>query len=80
MLSDKEIDYLEQQIPLLAEGALQQAFWQTLASGDKVLIAENGQLIEISPDGSRKVVKEIAKPIKVTKWSFTFTFEGETRE
>ncbi len=38
MLSDKEIDYLEQQIPLLAEGALQQAFWNTLAAGDKVRV------------------------------------------
>ncbi len=71
MLNEKELNYLEQQIPLLAETATQQAFWQTLASGDKVIIAENGQLIEISPDGSREVVKEIEKPTKVSKRFYT---------
>ena len=51
--------------------AMQQAYWQTLTSGDKVMIAENGFLIEVSPDGSRRVVKEIGKPVKVTKRLFT---------
>jgi hypothetical protein len=51
----------------LAETVTKQAYWQALNSGDKVIIEENGFLIEVSPDGSRKVVKEIGKPIKVTK-------------
>jgi hypothetical protein len=67
MLNEKELDYLEQQIPILADAAFKIAFWQTLASGDKVLIAENGQLIEISPDGSRKVMKEIEKTQRFNK-------------
>lgn len=67
MLNEQEINYLEQQIPILAETATKQAYWQTLASGDKVMIAENGKLIEVSPDGSRKIIKEIEKPIKVTQ-------------
>lgn len=67
MLTDQELNFLEQQIPILAETALQQAYWRTLSSGAKVMIAENGFLIEVSPDGSRKVVKEISKPVKVTK-------------
>ena len=71
MLKNQEIDFLEQQIPILAETALQQAYWQTLTSGNKVMTAENGFLIEVSPDGSRKVVKEISKPVKVTKRFFT---------
>lgn len=66
MLSEQELDYLEQQIPLLAETATKQAYWQTLASGDKVIIAENGQLIEVSPNGNRRVLKEIGKPVKVS--------------
>lgn len=70
MLTDQELDFLEQQIPILAETAFQQAYWQTLSSGDKVMIAENGFLIEVSPDGSREVVKEIGKPIKVTERFF----------
>ena len=70
-LTDQELDFLEQQIPILAETAMKQAYWQTLTSGDKVLIAENGFLVEVSPDGSRKVVKEISKPIKVIERFFT---------
>jgi hypothetical protein len=67
MLNEQELNYLEQQIPILAETATKQAFWQTLASGDKVMIAEDGKLIEVSPDGTRKVIKEIEKPTKVTQ-------------
>ncbi len=73
MLTEKELDFLEQQIPALAETATKQAYWQTLASGDSVMIAENGQLIEVSPDGNRKVVKEIGKPVKVTERFFKIT-------
>ena len=71
MLTDKELDFLEQQIPILAETALQQAYWQALTLGDKVMIAEKGFLVEVSPDGSRRVMKEIGKPVKVTKRMFT---------
>lgn len=70
-LTEKEIDYLEQQIPELAELATRQAFWQTLASGDSVLIAEDGFLIEIRPDGSRTIVGEIEKPLIVEQRHFT---------
>jgi hypothetical protein len=61
---------LEQQISILAETATKQAYWQTLASGDKVMIAEDGKLIAVSPDGSRKFIKEIGKPMKVTQRFF----------
>ena len=71
MLTDQELDFLEQQIPILAETAMKQAYWQTLTSANSVMIAENGFLVEVSPDGSRKVVKEIGKPVKVTERFFT---------
>ena len=71
MLTDQELDFLEQQIPILAETAMRQAYWQTLTSGNSVMIAENGFLVEVSPDGSRKVVKEISEPFKVTERFFT---------
>lgn len=67
MLNEQELNYLEQQIPILAETATKQAYWQTLASGDKVMVAEDGKLIEVSPDGSRKIIKEIGKQLKVTQ-------------
>ena len=47
------------------------SYWQTLTTGDNVMIAENEFLIDVSPDGSRRVVKEVDKPVKVTKRLFT---------
>ncbi|MCU0326208.1 MAG: hypothetical protein MUF45_13280 [Spirosomaceae bacterium] len=70
MLNEKQIDFLEKQIPIMAEYATKQAYIETLASGDKVMIADNGKLVEVYPDGTRKIIKEIAKPIKVTQSSF----------
>lgn len=72
MLTETELNYLEQQIPILAETATKQAFWQTLAAGNKVIIAENGKLIEVSPDGTRTILKEIAKPITVDQLIYKF--------
>ena len=61
-LTDEMIDFLEGHFPELMATATKQAYWQTLASGQSVLIAEGGKLIEIFPDGSKKVIKEIGKP------------------
>jgi hypothetical protein len=38
-----------------------------LASGRSVLIAKQGVIYERFPDGTSKVFKEIAAPIKVTR-------------
>ena len=57
-LSDREIDYLEQFIPELAAMATKQAYWQTLASGNTVVISENGFIVEVLPDGMRKKSKK----------------------
>jgi hypothetical protein len=65
MLTEKEITFLEEQIPYLPETATKQAYWRSLAEGDKVIIAKKGKLIEVSPNGSRKIIKEIEKPITV---------------
>ncbi|HEX4839079.1 MAG TPA: hypothetical protein VFU89_01405 [Rhabdochlamydiaceae bacterium] len=56
-LSEKELDYLEEHIPELAEVAFKQAYWAALASGSSVLVRENGNLVEVFPDGTRKVIK-----------------------
>ena len=58
-LSEKELDYLEEHIPELAEAAFKQAYWAALASGSTVLISENGNLVEVFPDGARKVIKPL---------------------
>ncbi len=64
-LSEKAIDYLETQIPELAELALRRAYWQTLASGNSVTVLENDEIVEISPEGTRKVIKKINRSLKV---------------
>jgi hypothetical protein len=61
-LSEQAIDYIEQHLPELMATATKQAYWQTLQSGNSVLIAENGFLVEVFPDGTRKIIKEIGKP------------------
>lgn len=72
-LTEEAMIYLEEQIPGLAERATNQAFLETLASGETVLIAENGKLIEIFPDGSRKVIKQITPPEIVSEMKYTIT-------
>ena len=58
-LTEKEIDYLEQFIPEWAEIATRRAYWQALASGYSVMISENGAIVEVFPDGTRKFIKAI---------------------
>jgi hypothetical protein len=64
--SDSTLPQTEDQIPALAAMAVEQAFRDALAAGQSVLIAESGFLVEISPDGGRRVVKRIAPNIPVT--------------
>jgi hypothetical protein len=58
-LSEEALDYLEQHIPEQATMALKQAYWQALASGNNVLVCEDGELVERRPDGTRKILKKI---------------------
>ncbi len=69
-LTDKELDYLEQQIPELAEIATRRAFWDTLASGNSAVVLEDGAIVEVKPDGTRTVLKKIEKPQHITQRHF----------
>lgn len=69
-LTEEAMTYLEEQIPGLAEKATNQAFLETLAAGETVLVAEDGQLIEIFPDGKRKLIKEITPPYVVREMKY----------
>jgi hypothetical protein len=60
-MQDRVIDYLEEHIPKLAESAVTQAYWQSLAAGNSVLESENGIIYERFPDGSSKMVKTISQ-------------------
>lgn len=72
-LTEEAMTYLEEQIPGLAEKATNQAFLETLAAGETVLIAEEGQLIEIFPDGKRKLIREITPPHVVGVMKYTIS-------
>jgi len=65
-LSEKEISYLEEHIPELADAAFTQAYWAALASGSSVLVSENGKLMEIFPDGTKKFIKQLTPPTPAT--------------
>ncbi len=66
-LNEEEMSYLEEHIPELAQIAFKQAYWAALASGSSVLISENGDLVEVFPDGKRKFIKHLAPWIPVTQ-------------
>ncbi len=66
-LTEKALDYLEAHIPELAEVAFKQAYWAALASGSSVLVSEDGNLVEVFPDGTRKFIKKLEPWIPVKR-------------
>lgn len=62
---ESTIDYMENQIPSLAQAAVTVAYWNTLATGQSVLETENGAIYEMFPDGTKRLVKQIEPPIHV---------------
>lgn len=65
MRTEKELDFLESHIPSLAESAFRKAYLDALSSGQSVLEAIDGKLVEVFPDGTKKVIKSIAADRKV---------------
>ena len=68
MLNKEEsIDYLEKQIPELARVAVEQAYWQTLKSGNSVVEVKDNTLVETFPNGDQKFIKNLEPRISVVK-------------
>ncbi|MBB5038605.1 hypothetical protein [Prosthecobacter dejongeii] len=63
--SEQALDYLEQQIPSLSAAAVDVAYWQALASGQAVLVREEGGIYQAFPDGTRKLIKVLEAPLSV---------------
>ena len=57
-MTEESMRFLEEHIPGLADAAVKQAYWQALATGSSVLVSEEDALVEIFPDGTRKVLKQ----------------------
>lgn len=63
--SEEAMTFLEGHIPELAESALTQAYWQSLAAGNSVMESVDGVVYEMFPDGTRRMVKSIPPPVPV---------------
>ncbi len=60
-ITEHEMRQLENRIPDIARRAGKQAFQDTLDSGHSVLVAEDGWIIRVFPDGRRVQVSQILK-------------------
>ena len=65
-MSDQEIQVLESQFPTASGAAFAAARKRVLAAGHSVLESSDGVIYEVSPNGKRKRVKTIERPIRVT--------------
>ena len=52
---EEEILVAEEEFPKIAHVAFKAAFDAAISSGQKILVAESGELIELSPEGRRKI-------------------------
>jgi hypothetical protein len=66
---EKIMREMENEFPPLSGVAFDTARKQTLASGLSVLQSEGSLIYEVSPDGSRRRVKEIEPPTQVVSGS-----------
>lgn len=66
-LTEKEIQNLEEQFPYIAEASARQAYWEALSSGSSVLVVENNEVVEVFPDGSRKIIEKVESDISIKK-------------
>ena len=64
---NKSIQAAEEQIPELAKSATKSAYRRVLASGNSVLVSQDGEIRRIYPDGSAEFVKKGVPAIKIQK-------------
>ena len=65
-LTDREIDVLERIIPAQAKLATKAAYIRALSVSNSVLIIDSGDLVRVSPDGSKTFVAKSKPRRKVT--------------
>lgn len=66
---EQDIIELENQFPAASGSAFAAARAQVLASGQSILISEQGSIYRVFPDGRREVVKRIEAPTAVVPGS-----------
>lgn len=67
VFNERTAQRLEASIPKLAKNATALAGRQALTSGNRILIAEAGEVIEVRPNGTRHAVKKIEPSVKMQK-------------
>lgn len=65
MTTEDTVQAQESRIPERARAALRDARQHALRTGYSVLIARQNQLVEVAPDGSTQVRKQISAPVPV---------------
>jgi len=59
---ENDIELWESQFPAASGSVFASAREEVLASGQNVLQSENGFIYEVSPNGTRRIVKQIEPP------------------
>ena len=65
MATDDEIEGAKGKFPQLAQYAFSNAYRNALDSGQSVLVSDNGFLVEVFPNGTRNIIRQIDPPIPV---------------
>jgi hypothetical protein len=65
MTTEDTVQAQENHIPERARVALRAARQNALRSGHSVLVARQNQLVEVAPDGTTQVRKQISAPVPV---------------
>jgi len=64
-MQEVELNNLEEFIPILANGALQKAYLDTLAKGDSVLEVIDNSIYEVFANGDKKKIKDLEPITKI---------------
>ena len=59
---EQRIEQLELSFPAESGGAFSRAYDQAIHAGLSVVVSEGGAILEVFPDGQRKLVKTVAPP------------------
>ena len=61
-IDEQQLEQLERECPAASGVAFASAYQQAVQAGLSVVVSENGEIVEIFPDGRRKFIKSITTP------------------
>lgn len=64
-INEEMMCFLEGSITEIADAAATTAYWHALASGGTVLEARDGNLVEVLPDGHRRILRSLEPSMPV---------------